>query len=175
MRKISAYLKDLFKYFHLKKRANYYLSPIKSYWLSKMTPSWSLRFSRLSKNGYNGPISSPKNTSKHLIFGPNLIFYHREELEIANSFDKWAKNREMHILNNFPSNKTVRNRPRPWAATNGRLWHFLRSLAILFSEPKLVQRPPKGQEMVWLPEKNQSGPRLHLNVHFFTCLCYQQP
>ena len=146
MRKISAYLKDLFEYFHLKKRANYYLSPIKSYWLSKMTPSGSLRFSRLSKNGYNGPISSPKNTLKHLVFGPNLIFYHRGELEIANSIDKWAKNQEIHILINFPSNKTVRNRPGRGRRPTADYGTLLGALLLCFLNQNWCRDPQKANE-----------------------------
>ena len=146
MRKISAYLKDLFEYSHLKKRANYYLSPIKSYWLSKMTPSWSLRFSRLSKNGSNGPISSPKNTSKHLVFGPNLIFYHRGELEIANSIDKWAKNQEIHILINFPSNKTVRNRPGRGRRPTADYGTLLGALLLCFLNQNWCRDPQKANE-----------------------------
>ena len=146
MRKISAYLKDLFEYSHLKKRANYYLSPIKSYWLSKMTPSWSLRFSRLSKNGSNGPISSPKNTSKHLVFGPNLIFYHTGELEIANSIDKWAKNREIHILINFPSNKTVRNRPGRGRRPTADYGTLLGALLLCFLNQNWCRDPQKAKK-----------------------------
>ena len=146
MRKISAYLKDLFEYFHLKKRANCYLSPITSYWLSKTTPSWSLRFSRLSKNGYNGPISSPRNTSKHFIFGPNLFFYQREELEIANSIDKWAKNQEIHILNNFPSNKTVRNRPGCRRRPTADYGTFLGALLFCFLNQNWCRDPQKAKK-----------------------------
>ena len=146
MRKISAYLKDLFEYSHLKKRANYYLSPIKSYWLSKMTPSWSLQFSRLSKNGSNGPISSPKNTSKHLVFGPNLIFYHRGELEIANSIDKWAKNQEIHILINFPSNKTVRNRPGRGRRPTADYGTFSGALLFCFLNQNWCRDPQKAKK-----------------------------
>ena len=146
MRKISAYLKDLFEYSHLKKRANYYLSPIKSYWLSKMTPSGSLRFSRLSKNGCNRPISSPKNTLKHLVFGPNLIFYHRGELEIANSIDKWAKNQEIHILINFPSNKTVRNRPGRGRRPTADYGTFSGALLFCFLNQNWCRDPQKANE-----------------------------
>ena len=146
MGKISAYLKDLFEYFDLKKRANFYLSPIKSYWFSKMTPSWSFRFSRLSKNGYNGPISSPKNTSKHLFLGPNLIFYHREELEIANSIDKWAKNQEIHILINFPSNKTVRNRPGRGRRPTADYGTLLGALLLCFLNQNWCRDPQKAKK-----------------------------
>ena len=146
MRKISAYLKDLFEYSHLKKRANYYLSPIKSYWLSKMTPSWSLRFSKLSKNGSNGLISSPKNTLKHLVFGPNLIFYHRGELEIANSIDRWAKNREIHILINFPPNKTVRNRPGRGRRPTADYGTLLGALLLCFLNQNWCRDPQKAKK-----------------------------
>ena len=146
MGKISAYLKDLFEYFDLKKRANFYLSPIKSYWFSKMTPSWSFRFSRLSKNGYNGLISSPKNTSKHLVFGPNLIFYHRGELKIANSIDKWAKNQEIHILSNFPSNKTVRNRPGRGRRPTADYGTFLGALLFCFLNQNWCRDPQKAKK-----------------------------
>ena len=146
MRKISAYLKDLFEYFDLKKRANFYLSPIKSYWFSKMTPSWSFRFSRLSKNGYNGLISSPMNTSKHLVFGPNLIFYHRGELKIANSIDKWAKNQEIHILINFPSNKTVRNRPSRGRRPTADYGTFSGALLFCFLNQNWCRDPQKAKK-----------------------------
>ena len=146
MGKISAYLKDLFEYFDLKKRANFYLSPIKSYWFSKMTLSWSFRFSRLSKNGYNGLISSPKNTSKHLVFGPNLIFYHRGELEIANSIDKWAKNQEIHILINFPSNKTVRNRPGRGRRPTADYGTLLGALLLCFLNQNWCRDPQKAKK-----------------------------
>ena len=146
MRKISAYLKDLFKHFHLKKRANYYLSLITSYWLSKTTSSWSLRFSRFSKNGYNGPISSPKNTSKHLAFGPNLIFYYRGELEIANSIDKWAKNQKIHILINFPSNKTVRNRPGRGRRPTADYGTLLGALLLCFLNQNWCRDPQKAKK-----------------------------
>ena len=146
MRKISAYLKDLFEYSHLKKRANYYLSPIKSYWLSKMTPSWSLRFSKLSKNGSNGLISSPKNTLKHLVFGPNLIFYHRGELELANSIDKGAKNQEIYILINFPSNKTVRNRPGRGRRPTADYGTFSGALLFCFLNQNWCRDPQKAKK-----------------------------
>ena len=146
MGKISAYLKDLFEYFDLKKRANFYLSPIKSYWFSKMTPSWSFRFSRLSKNGYNGLISSPKNTSKHLVFGPNLIFYHRGELKIANSIDKWAKNQEIHILINYPSNKTVRNRPGRGRRPTADYGTFSGALLFCFLNQNWCRDPQKAKK-----------------------------
>ena len=146
MGKISAYLKDLFEYFDLKKRANFYLSPIKSYWFSKMTLSWSFRFSRLSKNGYNGLISSPKNPSKHLVFGPNLFFYHRGELEIANSIDKWAKNQEIHILINFPSNKTVRNRPGRGRRPTADYGTFSRALLFCFLNQNWCRDPQKAKK-----------------------------
>ena len=146
MGKISAYLKDLFEYFDLKKRANLYLSPIKSYWFSKMTPSWSFQFSRLSKNGYNGLISSPKNTSKHLVFGPNLIFYHRGELKIANSIDKWAKNQEIHILSDFPSNKTVRNRPGRGRRPTADYGTLLGALLLCFLNQNWCRDPQKAKK-----------------------------
>ena len=146
MRKISAYLKDLFEYYHLKKRANYYLSPIKSYWLSKMTPSLSLRFSRLSKNGSNGSILSPKNTSKHLVFGPNLIFYHKGKLRIANFIDKWAKNQEIHILSNFPSNKTVRNRPGRGRRPTADYGTLLGALLLCFLNQNWCRDPQKAKK-----------------------------
>ena len=158
MRKISAYLKDLFEYFHLKKRANYYLSPITSYWLSKTTPSWSLQFSRLSKNGFNGLISSPKNTSKHLVFGPNLIFYHRGELEIANSIDKWAKNQEIHILINFPSNKTVRNRPGRGRRPTADYGTFLGALLFCFLNQNWCRDPQKAKKWFDYQKKAKVSP-----------------
>ena len=146
MGKISAYLKDLLDYFDLKKRANFYLSPIKSYWFSMMTPSWSFRFSRLSKNGNNGLISSPKNTLKHLVFGLNLIFYHRGELKIANSIDKWAKNQEIHILSNFPSNKTVRNRPGHGRRPTADYGTFLGALLFCFLNQNWCREPQKAKK-----------------------------
>ena len=52
---------------------------------------------------------------------------------------------------------------------------FSGALLFCFLVQNWCRDPPKSQEMVRFPEKKQSGPRLHLNVHFFTCLCYEQP
>ena len=82
-----------------------------------------------------------------------MIHYHRGDLEIPNFIDKWPKNQEIQSLIDFPSNKTVTNRPgrgrRP-TADNG---IFSRALLFCFLAQNWCRDPQKAKK--WLNYKKK--------------------
>ena len=77
-----------------------------------------------------------------------MIHYHRGDLEIPNFIDKWPKNQEIQSLIDFPSNKTVTNRPGRGRRPTADYGIFSRALLFCFLAQNWCRDPQKAKK--WL-------------------------